>query len=105
MNKNLRQQRAIENVIIKWGYELSKNKFIISIWELAYHLNNHWASELFISRTYQANRYENQVSWAIETYNLHLFRVPLLNHSKKNKNMKIISKDPSWFEIKIKEKQ
>ena len=83
------RQNVIIEMAMKYGYQISKNKYIISFWELAYNLNNCWYAPLFVNKKQASIDTEHYNKWAINIDNLRLFRRMITTTINKMKGTKI----------------
>ena len=75
-NKQKEREEAIMKICRNHGLK-QKGHYIISFWDLAYHLNNCWYAPLFVSISSTDEPHINRwtpTRWSIKSYQLHCFR-------------------------------
>ena len=92
---------AIYDVCHWWALE-DGSYFLISAWELAFHLNNMFYSNLFFSSS-EAKKIKMKLEWddriILEDYELWHYMSRLITTVKKIKGSKVIKKRSVWFKI------
>ena len=98
--KNIDRKEAIHKIVKARAYK-ADGYYLISFWDLADGLNNHWFAPLFIKKAkYKKNIVEYHANWALRQPHLYIFKRPL-NNAVKIIGGKIIQKGESvYYKIK-----